>query len=520
MRNPFAIPAEIRRRGFGSLGSIRYQGPDDIDVALGIPVDFDEVNYHLVIDDITGLPSWEENTGGGSGASTVSELTDVDLTGLGDQFLFFYDDASSTWIVRLLQASDIPDLSATYIPKSLIDAKGDILAGTADNTVVRKAVGTDNKVLVADSTQTDGLDWRSINSTTRTYWEPFQPFTSPASQDDELESDKTTFDARYTLVNWAGLTSYDVVRGKLIALAPVSNLLQRHALYPLPSGDFTIWTHVTLEGAFTGGPFFAGLGLSDGTTNGAGNQVFAFEEWDNANTRFTRGCNRYTNFTGASAATLKTAEGSDGHVFIRLRRSGTNYFVAFSNDGIDWDESSAFTLTWVATWFGFAMRADTGSVNARATWDFIRYVASTSGVLGESITLGLAQEGQPGPTGPAGKGGIVGQFGDGAASFSGFGYRSMAWAAFDGVITEIRLKNLDTAGNPANATVTVDIFKNGTTIFTSVAKLTLTASSSDVRVVMTGIDTLVSEGDEFQFYIVSSTGSMVMLVAQLFVDRV
>jgi hypothetical protein len=45
------------------------------------------------------------------------------------------------------------------VPKSLVDAKGDLLVGTADNTVARKAAGTNGQTLTADSTQTDGLKW-------------------------------------------------------------------------------------------------------------------------------------------------------------------------------------------------------------------------------------------------------------------------------------------------------------------------------------------------------------------------
>jgi len=45
------------------------------------------------------------------------------------------------------------------IPKSLVDAKGDILIGTADNTVARVAVGSDGKVSKADSTQSAGVAW-------------------------------------------------------------------------------------------------------------------------------------------------------------------------------------------------------------------------------------------------------------------------------------------------------------------------------------------------------------------------
>ena len=45
------------------------------------------------------------------------------------------------------------------IQKSTIDAKGDLLVGTADNTVGRLAVGTNNYVLTADSNETSGLKW-------------------------------------------------------------------------------------------------------------------------------------------------------------------------------------------------------------------------------------------------------------------------------------------------------------------------------------------------------------------------
>jgi hypothetical protein len=52
------------------------------------------------------------------------------------------------------------------IAPSLVDAKGDLLVGTADNTVARQAVGTDGQVLTADSAQTSGLKWGSSSSAT------------------------------------------------------------------------------------------------------------------------------------------------------------------------------------------------------------------------------------------------------------------------------------------------------------------------------------------------------------------
>ncbi len=45
------------------------------------------------------------------------------------------------------------------IPKSLVDAKGDLLTATADNTPARLAAGTNGYLLTADSAQSTGLKW-------------------------------------------------------------------------------------------------------------------------------------------------------------------------------------------------------------------------------------------------------------------------------------------------------------------------------------------------------------------------
>lgn len=48
---------------------------------------------------------------------------------------------------------------ATMLPKSLVDAKGDVITATADNTPARLGVGTNGQVLTADSTTATGLKW-------------------------------------------------------------------------------------------------------------------------------------------------------------------------------------------------------------------------------------------------------------------------------------------------------------------------------------------------------------------------
>lgn len=54
---------------------------------------------------------------------------------------------------------------ATGIPATIIDAKGDLIAGTAADTAGRLAVGTNGHVLTADSTTGTGLKWAAVATT-------------------------------------------------------------------------------------------------------------------------------------------------------------------------------------------------------------------------------------------------------------------------------------------------------------------------------------------------------------------
>ena len=54
------------------------------------------------------------------------------------------------------------DLTAGGLTSALFDLKGDLLVGTGSDTVSRKAAGANGTLLVADSTQSDGLIWRVL----------------------------------------------------------------------------------------------------------------------------------------------------------------------------------------------------------------------------------------------------------------------------------------------------------------------------------------------------------------------
>jgi len=51
----------------------------------------------------------------------------------------------------------------TDIPQSIVDAKGDLIVGTAADTVGRLAVGTNGYYLQADSTAGTGLVWSAVS---------------------------------------------------------------------------------------------------------------------------------------------------------------------------------------------------------------------------------------------------------------------------------------------------------------------------------------------------------------------
>jgi hypothetical protein len=81
-------------------------------------------------------------------------------------------NGTSVGSLTALVASDVVEVFA-YVPfnianaltVSTVDAKGDLLVGTADNTVGRLAVGTNGQLLSAASGETSGLKWANPGMT-------------------------------------------------------------------------------------------------------------------------------------------------------------------------------------------------------------------------------------------------------------------------------------------------------------------------------------------------------------------
>jgi hypothetical protein len=110
--------------------------------------------------DITGVTVTSPLTGGGtSGTVTVGILSGT-TSNLGAVQLSDSTSSTSTTLAATANAVKTTyDLANGAVAKSIVDAKGDLIAATAADTLSRLGVGANGTVLTADSAEATGLKW-------------------------------------------------------------------------------------------------------------------------------------------------------------------------------------------------------------------------------------------------------------------------------------------------------------------------------------------------------------------------
>lgn len=94
-------------------------------------------------------------------ASTLTTKGDLLSTDGSDPKRVAVGSNNTRLVADSAQTSGIKWVADTQ--NTVIDAKGDLLVGSANDTVARLAVGSDGHVLVADSTATNGLSYSPLN---------------------------------------------------------------------------------------------------------------------------------------------------------------------------------------------------------------------------------------------------------------------------------------------------------------------------------------------------------------------
>ena len=110
--------------------------------------------------DITGVTATSPLTGGGTSGNVTVGIQASSTTQSGAVQLTDSTSSTSTTTAATPNAvKSAYDLANGAVAKSIVDAKGDLIAGTAADTVSRLAVGTNGYVLTADSAEATGMKW-------------------------------------------------------------------------------------------------------------------------------------------------------------------------------------------------------------------------------------------------------------------------------------------------------------------------------------------------------------------------
>jgi len=154
-----------------------------------------------------------------SGAGVVEEISPADLRTM----------------INVEDAADVTDTtnvtSAGAVMKSIVDNKGDIIAGTTDNTYAKLPAGTNDYLLTTDSSEATGLKWRAENAHSDKVNQDAFSIVAVSGQDNvvaDAAQDTLTFAAGTNVTVTTNATSDTVT----IAAADTSKM-------PLAGGTFT-----------------------------------------------------------------------------------------------------------------------------------------------------------------------------------------------------------------------------------------------------------------------------------------
>ena len=90
-------------------------------------------------------------------------------------------ELGGTWGSPTVDSTHAGSAHGDFIPKAIIDVKGDLIVGSGSDVPIRLAVGVNGQVLTADSTVTGGVKWAAAASGSLTVQDEGTPLATSAT---------------------------------------------------------------------------------------------------------------------------------------------------------------------------------------------------------------------------------------------------------------------------------------------------------------------------------------------------
>jgi hypothetical protein len=176
------------------------------------------------IGDITAVTAGTGLTGGGTSGAVSLAIDSTVTTLTGTQTL-----TNKTLTSPVLTTPSI----------SNIDAKGDLLAGTADNTIGRLAIGTNGQVLTADSAESTGMKWATPAAGGGTFAHITTVTFSASSSIDLSNIFSTTYENYFVIGNYTCTADNDLNYRYRVSGADDSSTNYNRATMDINNGAYT-----------------------------------------------------------------------------------------------------------------------------------------------------------------------------------------------------------------------------------------------------------------------------------------